>query len=92
MSFSALPIESSPYKRWAALTPDDSTVYDPAPDAILVIGSTNRGTLAIVGSDDVSAVLSLGSGQMEVLPFSPKKVLSTGTSGLAGNPIGLWLD
>lgn len=94
MSFTGLPIDARPYKRWAALTPSDTTVYDPPCDALLIPAHGGGVTLVLVGSDDISASFVFGGGSTlwdaALFPFSVKKVMSTGTSG--ATPIGLWRD
>jgi hypothetical protein len=89
MSFKSLPIDQRPYKRFANLTPSDTTVYDPPTDAIMLQRVDGTSFLAIVGSDDVQAQIQLGAEPLSgIIPLSVKKVLSTSSI----TPIGLWRD
>lgn len=90
MPFNALPIEDLPYKRWAALTPSDVTVYDPPPDALWIPASS--GDLYLVGSDSTSVVFHFGSVSSGdphgIYPLAPTKVAAASTI----TPIGLWRE
>lgn len=89
MSFTSVPVDLRPYKRWAAITPSDSTVYDPPFDA-LYLPANNIGSASLVGADDVSVNFGLAV-PAGILPLSVKKVMNTGTS-LSTGLIGLYRD
>ena len=82
MSDCFFPTSVRSYRRWATITPSDSAIFDPLPDAIYCSG---QGHLSAVGSDDVTVSFQvLGP---TLLPISPKKV----TTDSAGTYIALWL-
>jgi hypothetical protein len=68
-------------KRWFPITPDGNTDLATIPDAIYVGGA---GDVVLKGSDGTNATFAVTAGQ--VLPFSPTRVLATGTTatGLVG--------
>lgn len=68
-------------KRWFPITPDGNTDLAPIPDAVYVGGA---GDVVLKGSDGTNATFAATAGQ--VLPFSPTRVLATGTTatGLVG--------
>lgn len=68
-------------KRWFPITPDGNTDLTTIPDAVYVGGA---GDVVLKGSDGTNATFAATAGQ--VLPFSPTRVLATGTTatGLVG--------
>jgi len=68
-------------KRWFPITPDGNTDLATIPDAVYVGGA---GDVVLKGSDGTNATFSATAGQ--ILPLSPTRVLSTGTTatGLVG--------
>ena len=68
-------------KRWFPITPDGNTDLATIPDAVYVGGA---GDVVLKGSDGTNATFAATAGQ--VLPFSPTRVLATGTTatGLVG--------
>lgn len=63
-------------RRWAAVTPHDSTNFTELPKAIYVGGT---GDIVAVGSDDATATfkaIPVGT----ILPIRPKRINSTNTT------------
>lgn len=86
MSFTGLPIDQRSYKRFAFLTPSDTTVIDPPPDALFLSGAS--GSIGFVGSDNVEVSMTLITSAPNIVPLSIKKLSSnTNVSVLA-----LWRD
>ena len=65
----------SPARRWAAVTPHDSTNLTELPKALYIGGA---GNLVAVGEDDATATFAVTAGQ--VLPIRPKRVNDTSTT------------
>lgn len=65
----------APARRWAAVTPHDSTNLSELPKA-LYIGT--GGNLVAVGSDDATATFTVTDGQ--ILPIRCKRVNNTSTT------------
>ncbi len=62
-------------RRWAAVTPHDSTNFTELPKAIYIGGA---GNLVAVGDDDATAPFAVTAGQ--TLPIRPKRINSTNTT------------
>ncbi len=62
-------------RRWAAVTPHDSTNFTELPKAIYV---GVAGNVVAVGLDDVTATFAANAGQ--VIPIRPKRINSTSTT------------
>jgi hypothetical protein len=81
----SLPTDVRPYARWASITPSDSTVLSPAPDALLL--RSGVGNVRIAGSDDVEITVNT-TVDYSIVPVSPKKIMATGTT--PGSVIALY--
>jgi hypothetical protein len=91
MTCPAIPISQVPYRRYANLTPNDTTVFDPPTDAILlpVILGSNTVQVYLVGSDDALVGLQFGAAQSgAIIPLSTKKFTTDNTAAITG----LWHD
>ena len=63
--------------RQVAITPSDTTVYDPPLKAIWVgVG----GNLAMIASDDTAAVTLVGVNGGQIIPVMAKQVMATNTT------------
>ena len=65
----------APARRWAAVTPHDSTNLTELPKALFIGGA---GNLVAVGEDDATATFAVTAGQ--ILPIRCKRVNSTSTT------------
>lgn len=66
---------SNPARRWAAITPSDSTNLSPACRSIYVTGA---GALVLVGDDGNPETFEVEA--KTVYPFAAKRVNATGTT------------
>jgi len=74
----------APATHLEAVTPSDSTTYDPPLRALFVGGA---GNLAVIAEDDAAAVTMTGVPAGSLVPVMVKKVMSTSTT--ATNIVGL---
>lgn len=77
-------IKSTPSGRFRAITPSDTTVYDPEIYAVYVGGA---GNVAVVAADTGTSVTFVAVPVGTILPIRVTKVLSTGTT--ATNLVGM---
>lgn len=68
--------DSDPADVWLAITPNDDTVYDPAPTAVFV---GTGGNISLVDSNGVAAVFK-NIPNASILPLQPTRVRATGTT------------
>lgn len=75
---------TDPASKWANLTPSDATVYDGTVKFrslwVSVPATASPAQITLVGHDDTSCVFTLQPGFFGILPFKPKKIMSTGTT------------
>jgi hypothetical protein len=73
----AFKTATSPAVSQVAITPSDTTVYDPPLKALWVGGA---GDVAVVAADDTAAVTISGVNGGQIIPVSISKVMSTNTT------------